>query len=360
MPHSTTYPGAHRARPRRVFFSGTTALVEGQGVCYDRDYGTATSVDGIRDTRVELPTTTNGRNFAGVTAKAYSSNSAGQWIEIYEPGSVCKVAINLATTVNSTTLSCVVGNGGLGRFGHGGFQGRGTALALQTVAAATSAPTAPALVATLVTGTVSTSADGLTLTAASGTPFAYAAANDYVYVLAGCETSGAAATVTPGRYTISSVTSSTVIVLSTACASAASTIACVVTHGNPTCLAYLQDGRESGLTEWIAPVENAASAHMVGGWTNIVGGASVDIDTGDSTATLADGTFVGELKGFKLWGALTAGTSNDHLVSVTTGVQLDGSTALASMEFDGANDTSILEWGGIKWRLIHNYGPTLA
>jgi hypothetical protein len=30
------------------------------------------------------------------------------------------------------------------------------------------------------------------------------------------------------------------------------------------------------------------------------------------------------------------------------------------MEFDGAADDSMLEWGGTKWRLMHNAGTGLA
>jgi hypothetical protein len=53
-------------------------------------------------------------------------------------------------------------------------------------------------------------------------------------------------------------------------------------------------------------------------------------------------------------------TTHDYLVTVTAGEQLDGATDLATMEFDGAADDSMLEWGGTKWRLMHNAGTGLA
>ena len=110
------YLSEARQYKRKVYFAGSTALRKGQGVCYDRDYGTAGNVDGRRDKNVEIPSTTNGRWFAGVTERAYNAVTGGQWIDIYEPGSVCEVAIGVDTVVNSTILGCVCTTGANGLY----------------------------------------------------------------------------------------------------------------------------------------------------------------------------------------------------------------------------------------------------
>ncbi|GAG19484.1 unnamed protein product, partial [marine sediment metagenome] len=52
------YEKQNNAKIGWVWFEGTTALLEGQGVCYNFDYGTAPgSADGRRYNRVELPAT---------------------------------------------------------------------------------------------------------------------------------------------------------------------------------------------------------------------------------------------------------------------------------------------------------------
>lgn len=256
------YKNQARGMKRRVFFTGSTAISAGYGVCYDRDYGTATVEDGNRDKRVALPDNTNNMAFAGVVVQDYSAVDGGQWIEIYEPGSICPIYVDASVTIGEKTFAtCQIGGGGSGTFEvtYQGFMGKGTARIMQTRTGA-----------------------GLVL-------------------------------------------------------------------------AELMEGQESGLIETIQAVDATAVPMMIGGVTLITGG--ITIGTGDSTDTLANGKFQGMKKRILLIGALT---TNDFQVTVTSGEQLDGTTDLAGLEFDGALDESVLEWLGSKWRLVQNAGTGLS
>lgn len=121
------------AIPQWVWFGGSTALSEGQGVCYNYDYGTATVADGRRFNRVELPSITNARFFAGVAAKNYSAKTGGQLIEINTPGSLCNVLSKASTTLGVGRLTCEAGGTYAGYFRLAGFPGEGTVVPLQTV-----------------------------------------------------------------------------------------------------------------------------------------------------------------------------------------------------------------------------------
>lgn len=354
MPNPIIHEAGGRVYPRRVFFSGTGALVKGQGLCYDQDY--TSSVDGEaatdpcerRRTRVELPTTSNNRAFAGVTAYAYAAKASGQWVEIYEPGSVCEVAIGVDTVLDTTILTCSCSTADAGRFTQPGFMGRGAAVALQTRAGANGK---------LIGETDgSGSINGTTLTIGSGFTASGIAAGDKVAIVVGHHASNS---VTEAIYTVASVTSDTVIVLTASASDGATSCNWYAYSGNPTALCYLFDGEESGLQEWIAPIDDTASQSMVGGFTNILGG--VTVGTGDSTATLADGTWFGGLKGFKLWGALT---TNDYVLTITNGVIANhsalGLQTLATGTFDGALDSLVLRWGVNEWGVVAGHGVALA
>jgi hypothetical protein len=251
----------------KVYYTGSDAIANGYGVCFDRDYGTATDAEKDRDIRVAKPDNTNNNSFAGVAARSYSAVSGGQWIEICEPGSIAYVYVDASTTIGENTfVTCQIGGGGSGTFdvpgtaAQQGFVGRGSARVMQTRTGA-----------------------GLIL-------------------------------------------------------------------------AELMSGRESGLVETIQAVDNTAVPMMKGGVTIVTGG--ITIGTGDSTDTLAQGTYEGMQKKIVLVGALT---TNDYTVSLATaGEQLDGTTDLASLEFDGAGDVSTLTFLAGKWRLSANTGTGLA
>lgn len=116
-----------------VWFEGSTALLEGQGVCRNWDYGTATASDSRRMNRVEVPTILNAPYFAGVAARDYSAVSGGQLIEIYLPGSVCEILCKVSATIGVGHYTCEAGGTYAGYFRVEGFQGQGSAVPLQTI-----------------------------------------------------------------------------------------------------------------------------------------------------------------------------------------------------------------------------------
>jgi len=125
-----------RVFPEFVYFAGTTALVKGQGLCWNWDYGTAADVDYRRDNYVEVPSITNSRHFAGVTARAYTAKSTGQWVEIYGPGSCCEIALYGTPAIvagSNVVIGCQAGGTYAGYFTRIGFEGEGSAVPLQTV-----------------------------------------------------------------------------------------------------------------------------------------------------------------------------------------------------------------------------------
>lgn len=335
-----------RTHPRKVWFTGSTALVRGQGVCFDRDRGTAANEDGTRDNYVELPSTSNNRNFAGVVARPYDAVSGGQGIEIFEPGSVCKIAVGENTTVNATYLLCSAGPADAGRFARGGGMiGRGSALALQTTSKKLSSAD---------DGGGALDSTGKIMTDAGKTFVTDGVVVGDTLVVVGGESDGTNVT-TPGTYTITAVTETTITVGTAIADGGTMQITYYVISGNPVCQALLLDGPETGLYEFVQPKNNAASQSMVGGTTYIVGG--VTLGAGDATATLANGTYIGERKRFNLLAALT---TQDYLVTVTNGIQADGTTALASLELDGAGDDVILEWMGSNWQVVGLKGAAQA
>jgi hypothetical protein len=118
-----------------VWFEGSTALLEGQAVCYNWDFGTASASDARRFSKVEVPSTTNAQWFAGVCARPYSANTGGQMIEIYVPGSVCNVLSGANTTigVGRLTFEITAVTATNGSFRNEGMEGEGSCIPLQTV-----------------------------------------------------------------------------------------------------------------------------------------------------------------------------------------------------------------------------------
>lgn len=125
-----------KAAPTRsawVWFEGATALLEGQGLCYNYDYGTDSAADARRFNRVELPSQGNARYFAGVAARDYSAKSGGQLIEIYLPGSVCNILAKADCDFDTGILTCEAGGDYAGYFRYAGFEGQGSAVPCQDV-----------------------------------------------------------------------------------------------------------------------------------------------------------------------------------------------------------------------------------
>lgn len=345
-----------------VWYEGTDRLYQGEAVCYNDDYGTATDANAQRCNRVERPTAANNRSFAGVAARNYAASATGRMIEIYLPGSKCvPVAVGVDTTIGSTLLTFTVagrynvgvtyGNkGDAGRFGTGKFRGRGSAVARQTKTA---------IVEASMVGAWSLATDGVTLTMTDTTGLAV---GDAVFLLGG-EDDGTGCVI-PGRYTIAEVTSGTVVVLSSSAVdvtpgSAATCTGYAISGENVTVLADLLEGPdESGGIEFIS-LPNAGGDDqpaMTGGVTYVCGGVTL---AADAEHELAQGTFHGEKKAFHVLGTLT--TSDFVADLVTAGIQVDGSTALAEWNAaDAAGEWAILEFRGARWFMLDFSGGAQA
>lgn len=329
-----------------VQFTGaaSTTYDKGTGVCYDRDYGTAGDAEGERDSKVEVPSSSNNHRFAGVLVNAvnFSATLTEQWCEIYEPGGFAEIALYGNTTVNVGRITCLH-NGGANtaRFGQMGFPGRGSAIPYQTV-----------------TNLLESDTDGLgvidatdmiTLTVADSSDFEVGVTR--ILMLAG-ENDGTA-TFAPGLYDLASISSDTEVVLDSMIADVVSTgtvtVSFVVIDGdNPTCLAYLEDGVESGMVDWLSPLNagQVGLAYSPYGKTYIGGVGTLDADC---DVTFADGLVFGQRKGFFVHGDI--GGSDFTLDFVTNGLQLDGSALTEVLTMDDVGDAVYLEWMGI-WRTI--------
>ena len=173
-----------------VWFGGATALLEGQGVCYDWDRGDAAVVDPSRFNRVEVPTILNAPYFAGVAARSYSAQSSGQLIEIFLPGSTCSVLARATAVIGVGVLTCEAGGTYAGYFRYAGFEGRGSCVPAQTL---DTVDAAAKLLARLQDGPESGLVDVITLAADSA---AVTCMVGGVTVFAGVAMTGAHATFT--------------------------------------------------------------------------------------------------------------------------------------------------------------------
>ena len=327
---------------KKVFFTANAKILQGMGVCYDVDRGTVADADVHRSNFVEVPTTSNNRHFAGVACQTYAAKTDGRWIDIWEPGSYCLIACGgQDPTVGVTRLTCAAGGPVPGRFDNDGLPGRGTMLALQTadiVRVAESDDGGGAMVSQALTETAS---------------FVGAVVDDHVVVRGGGDDDGTAS-ILPGLHPITVVTSDNVVTVSTTAVDGENVSFYTMVGENPLCFGYLEDGEESGLQEWVNPVESTAVQHMVGGMTHI-GGGGMTLGA-DCTSTLADPTIVGELKAFFCHGAMT---TNDYVVTVTSGLVLAG-TALANLNFNAVSENSLLMGGSTIWRSIAGEGTVEA
>lgn len=249
-----------------VWFTGSTALTRGMGVCFDHDRtgDGADEPDATRQSYVELPSATNARFFAGVVVRDYAAVSTGQMIEIAVPGSVVEVLLyGPSVTNNSQLVTCQAGGTYAGYFTRAGYEGEGTAVPLQT-----------------------------------------------------CDASS-----TAGR-----------------------------------CLCKLQEGTPSGLVEVLTPTGGALGTILTGGVTYIAACAPSE----DPTYTLGTPSpaVEGLRKKFELEGTVT---TYDFKLTVTSGLQVDGSTALASIDdLDTDGDLICLRWDGGRWQELYSTGGTKA
>lgn len=356
-------------RKAKVFYTGTDAIKKGQGLCYDADYTSSISGEAatdpctLRQFRVELPTASNNRRFAGVAAKSYSANSLGQEIEIYLPGGMAYVliggndkALPGSASVGSI-VTCAAGGPDAGRFTFAGLPGRGTAEVLETDAGAVKFTSVDGSATAAYSG-------GVTTITKTGIGDA-CEAGDRVVILAGADnaTGGDASSgelATTGIYDVVSAPTSDTITIATDIGDV-DVCLYVLDDAEHVVLARLMDGEESGLQQFITPQDATAVSAMVGGVTYVTGGWTM---AADSTFTLADGDVEGLKKAFVCLGTLT---TKDYKVTVTSGLQGDVSTGLASFTMDAANEQCVLQWhgncgigSGGTWVIINQAGVGIA
>ena len=343
------------ARKGQVWFPGTTAIKKGMGLCFEPNLigtntGTDTATDkwGRRGNSVVVPSTTFNRYFAGVASQSYAASSTGQLIDIYEPGSICEIAVGLATAIGvspamGTFLTCSASSADAGRFTLAGMPGRGSAIALETLARADGGDIALAS----WTGAASTAWTTVTTITATGIGTACGYDDDdidatdfVVVILGGSTTADGTVPVTTGEYAVATAPTADTITVAANVASAASNVCLyVIKNTYPTIMAYLDEGPESGLQEVISPDSDTAVASMTGGTTFIAGGFTLAANT---TYTLADYVTEGLRKVFAGLGELT---TSDYAITVTSGVEADN-TALATIAIDAAGEHITLEWQG--------------
>lgn len=359
---------------RRLWFPGTTAIRKGMGLCYDLDVAgtgtgeTATDAWGRRGNSVAVPDTTNNLAFAGVSSQYYPANTNGQLVDIYEPGGMAEIAIGLPTSIKSTILTCSVNTADAGRFTLQGLPGRGTALALQTLAA----DAGSAVCFSSLDGTATTSWDGTSVMTISksgiGTACGYGDSaidpTEFVVVVlggaddaTGGDSSGEMATT--GAYAIVTAPTADTITIATDIGDVDVTLY-VIKNNYPTILAYLMDGDESGLQETISPQDEVTTNPMVGGTTLLCLGYTIQADT---AGTLAAGLRNGQRK---LIGALGTSGGNDWVLTVADGIDFKDGGACASIPFDTKAQFLLMEWNGMftgsagQWQGIQWRGVTIA
>lgn len=329
MQNVAQYMRQARTHTRKVRFTGTTAVKEGQGFCYVGTTGTATDSDERRDKYVAVPSGTNNLKFAGTAVKAYAANSAGQVIEIFEPGGWGKVLLGLPATVDSTIASFSMDSANPGWFVRPGYIGRGAAKIMQTVTGIVAGASFDGT-ATVSTVTISKTGAGANVTA-----------GDICYVVGGAGN-------TQGAYTVASRTADT-IVLSTA-PGGSGKIGFYVVTGAPVADAFLFDGEPSGGHEHITPVDNAATTitPSTAGISYMVG--TVTIGAGDTTSALGAPTIPGQRKGFMLNGALT--TSEWSITSSVMTKPTAAATASAKMNGNLDHVDLVANGAGTHWAII--------
>ncbi len=360
------YQNQFYTRKAIFIYRGTTALKKGFGMCYDLDYlttttkQTATDPFGARGLKeIQVPAVANANRFAGVLTQNYPADANGKvkMVELALPGGCAMVSQRIISTSGLGRITCIVdstvGNGNSGLFAYGGLPGRGSAVPLQTLAAATSGDLAISDLAGGTTAVYSSSTGLTTITlTGAGTALGYltetVAADGYeMTVLDGATAATGATRANPGVYPVVNATGTGTFTVTGDTGSVPLTIC--LTKKDLLKMVYLEDGPESGLADYVTP-SNAAARQFVlnqGGTTFIVGGG-ITIG-GDSTVnTLADPITIGGSHGAvkKAFNVLSTITSNDYIVTVTSGLQADIATGMATIVLDTAADEVVLEWMG--------------
>jgi hypothetical protein len=367
-------------------YRGTAALKKGYGMCFDLDYLTTETGETAADAfggrglvEVAIPSASNSNRFAGVLTQDYAANPNARTIEIELalPGGCAMVAQRIISTSGVTRMTCIVdrtaGQGLSGLFGHGGLPGRGSAITLQTLAAATAGKLALTNVTGVATGVYNAATDLTTVTlAGAGTALGYVSAavdaSSYELTVLGGATAGTGVTrCTPGIYQVYQATGANTFTVQGNTGDGA--MMTFLTKIDLLMLAYLEDGPESGLSEYVVPITGAAQQFVLnqGGTTFICGGITI---AGDCTVnTLADPIVIGGAgQGTKKAFATLGNTvTSDYIITVTSGiVNSDTTTTMATIVMQNATACeAVLEWhgnlgpntGGV-WHDLHHVGAT--
>ncbi len=234
----------------------------------------------------------------------------------------------------------------VGRFSRVGLPGRGTAQVLQTLAAKTVAGVEAAYNVVLDGGgAITVSSSVVTLTDTGNFVVAKAEVGDFVYILGGGDAATGNAASIAGVHKITSRTSDNAVVIGLEIAAghanvAGDKVSYFCTTGNPRVLAYLMDGEESGLQEWINPIDNVAAQSQVGGYSHI-GGGGLTVGA-DSTSALADVTGQNGLKkAYEAHGAI----GSNFWIEVVNGIDAK-KVDFINAEFNAADEYIFLQWYG--------------
>lgn len=105
---------------KKVYYTGSDTLKGGYNLCYDRDRGTAASVDMARATYVEKPADGNTKNYAGAVSSKSDGKTGPCEIEIIEPtGAMAKIYTEENCTLGITLLTLKSGSYEAGGVGEG-------------------------------------------------------------------------------------------------------------------------------------------------------------------------------------------------------------------------------------------------
>jgi len=347
-------------------YLGTAALKKGDGMCFDLDYvttdtgETATDPFGARGMKVvEVPKSSNNGAFAGVLTQNYPARSSGmQMVELALPGGCAMISQRTTSTINAGLLTCIVAENDSGvttllngKFGFGGFPGRGSAIPLETLAAATLGDMAFQNTTGVAT-TVYSSATGLTTVTlvAAGTALGYVdaaiAAADYEMSVFGGATAADSTTerVPSGVYPVVQATGANTFTVTGDVGDGACTVS--ITKKNMLRLAYLMDGRESGLSCYFLPETEAVITPIIdSGAVIVLGGLTM---AADCEPVVNDGTISGQRLGFFMLGTVE---TKELLWNITSAMDMEEGT-LNTIEMDTAG-----EWATFEWI---NFGPTAS
>ena len=368
----TQYMKQAYMKKAEFIYRGTAALKKGFGMCYDLDYANA-SITGEKVTdsfgarglkEIQIPSSLNNMAFAGVLTQNYAANpnALTRKVQLALPGACAMIAQAATSVINAGLLTCAVGEDDSGDttlingiFGYGGFRGKGSAIPLTTLAVADEGDMPMQEITGVSTSVYASGTDLTTITSSTGTPgtnMGYESAtvdvNDYEFVVWGGATLASPNTerCPSGVYPVLQATAATVFTVLGDTGDGVLTG--TLRKKGLLRLAYLCDGDESGLVDYLLPESAAVTEPILAeGMSIVLGGLTMDADF---EPVIPDSTIDGARKGFSMLGTLT---TSQLKINITSGYTLSGTAiaggTLSDVEFETAG-----EWVTFKW---HQFGP---